>query len=105
MRRTADESLGRKPQEYADISRFSDDGFRQRGKQKIRVVNWGSNIMWLGSLRIQAVMSQLKLCLVLFYELFLQPVRTAAAAAALFLGQGIFMQINSQKNVKREANN
>ena len=43
MRRTAVERLGRKPQEYADISRLSDDVFRQRGKQKIRVVNWGSN--------------------------------------------------------------
>lgn len=42
MRRSANESLGRKPQEYADIARLSDDGFRQRGKQKIQQLIGGA---------------------------------------------------------------
>lgn len=42
MRRTASESLERKPQEYADITRFSDDGFRKRYKQKIQQLIGGA---------------------------------------------------------------
>ena len=45
MRRTAVERQGRNPQEYAHISRISDDVFRQSGKQKNSRVNWGSNII------------------------------------------------------------
>lgn len=36
MSRTDFESLGRKPQKYCHISRFSDNGFRYRDKQKIQ---------------------------------------------------------------------
>ena len=36
MRRTAVESQERKSQQYADIAKFSDDGFRQWGKQKVQ---------------------------------------------------------------------
>ncbi|MBD5117055.1 MAG: hypothetical protein HDT48_06065 [Ruminococcaceae bacterium] len=43
MRRTAVERRGRNPQEYAHISRVSDEVFRQSGKQKNSRVGWGSN--------------------------------------------------------------
>ncbi len=43
MHLTAVERRGRKPQEYAHISRISDEVFRQPGKQKNSRVNWGSN--------------------------------------------------------------
>ena len=46
MRRTAVERLGRKPQEYADISRLSDDVFRQRGKQKIQQLIGGAILLY-----------------------------------------------------------
>ena len=42
MRRTEFESLGRKPQEYADIARFSDEGFQTRDKQKIQKLIGGA---------------------------------------------------------------
>ena len=44
MRRTEFESLGRKPQEYADIARFSDEGFQTRDKQKIQKLIGGAII-------------------------------------------------------------
>ncbi len=43
MRRTAVERQGRKPQEYAHISRISDEVFWQSGKRKNSRFNWGSN--------------------------------------------------------------
>ncbi len=43
MRRTAVERQGRQSQEYAHISRVSNEVFRQSGKQKNSRVNWWSN--------------------------------------------------------------
>ncbi len=45
MRRTTAESLGRKPQEYANISRLTDDGFRLWCKQKIQELIGGAIII------------------------------------------------------------
>ena len=53
MRRTAVERLGRKPQEYADISRLSDDVFRQRGKQKIQELIGGAIVLHIHFKRLQ----------------------------------------------------
>ncbi len=43
VRRRAVERQGRRPQEYAHISRASDEVFRQPGKQNNSRVNWGNN--------------------------------------------------------------
>jgi len=43
VRRRAVERQGRRPQEYAHISRASDKVFRQPGKHNDSSVNWGSN--------------------------------------------------------------
>ena len=42
MRRTEYESIERKPQEYADIARFSDEGFHTRDKQKVQKLIGGA---------------------------------------------------------------
>ncbi len=45
VRRRAVKRQGRRPQEYAHISRASDEVFRKPGKQNNSRVNWGSNNM------------------------------------------------------------
>ncbi len=46
MRRAAVERQGRKPQEYANISRISDEVFRQTGKQKFQELIWGEIVYY-----------------------------------------------------------
>ena len=55
MRRTYAEIQGIKPQEYADISRFSDAKFQYRGKQKIQELIGASIISSWYFLKVTAI--------------------------------------------------